>query len=1511
MNQTTSKIIFRYTLCRRRMFLFSTLKILICMFLLINDQLKGIQSQELIAVEIGHNFTITCNTTQQFVSNVTWKHNEEVIANKNTRMITTFTKPSTIENINEIEAETKRNYESSLFVTDAQFADAGIYSCEPTRNDSVASFTVQVLQSPHIVASSEEKVKQRIGHAVELYCLLEVFPHNETFYKQLKWLKDENSAVDFLDKASNLSLVNVTCVNHTLSLTEVYKKENGTYSCVVYDILGAIVSKKDMAVLVMDVPQVSIDYVKAVGADKIYLNWTVNDGNDPVQKYFIQYKEEGSSTLKYYNHIIGGRNTSYVLEKFQPNTSYTLRISAKNSIGSGAPYQYPLPIRTLEKDPIFIPKVGTTGSTPSTITIGWDPPPLEMLPYIQYYELVVAEAGETPRIVEETVYQQNSRNLPYMFDNLKTATEYEFKVRACSDLTKQCGPWSEVVNGTTMDGVASEPTDLYISCDHKNNTRHSVAVRWHMPKVPNGKVVSYHIQLDGSVTYKLDGKLRNETWGPKIRRVDDPHHSTIYNGVNPNTNYTVTVSAITRHRKIGVPATAQCTMPISIPDTISRIMWTKVKAPDEKCVFKLFVPRISERNGPICCYRLYLVRMGNNKNELVSPEKLNISTYQEVHAPNNTEGGAYLAEMFSDAYFRSEIFLGDGKRFFEHQDISATDADKACRHCLRGRPFLRIQSREPVSKVEMSQAENTDVTSAVIKTPPELSQREQLKASNLTEAASKILDKKRRRRRRRNPKVIAGINSDISFDNLMLSENESNSNAIPSYQLSSDDIVDGEIDMNSNYTGFLEVIVRDGDVVLTAYSNYFEIITPGTVPENFQADQDLSVVLNIVIQALAILIGIVLVLIVATCFLHHYNTKNSVPGEEISLRDSLSRALFRGRTPNHRHFIGSGNGKSSDIGPIHKADLCTAYRNRHKDTDYGFLREYEMLPNRFSDRTTKNSDMKENASKNRYPDIKAYDQTRVKLSQLNGIQGSDYINANFVIGYKERKKFICAQGPMESTVNDFWRMIWEQHLEIIVMLTNLEEYNKSKCAKYWPEKISDAKQFGEITVKFVAEKKLGDYLVRNLDVTRRNSASNEEDEERRQITQYHYLVWKDFMAPEHPHGIIKFVRQINAVYSLQRGPILVHCSAGVGRTGTLVALDSLIQQLEEEDQVSIFNTVCDLRHQRNFLVQSLKQYIFLYRSLLDIAQFGNTELSAVLLSSKIDSLKQKLSDGKDKSKLEIEFEKLLAITDETAKSSAVGSNEENMSKNRNEAVIPYDRNRVILTPIPMKENSTYINASFIEGYDNSEAFIITQDPLENTIGDFWRMISEQSITTLVMISEIGDGPRKCPRYWADDEIQYDHILVKYMQSESCPYYTRREFNVTNCKIDDTIKVTQFQYNGWPTVDGEVPEVCRGIIELVDQALNHHNRDTSIGCKSPLTVHCSLGTDRSSIFVTMCILVQQLRTEKGIDICSTARKIRSQRPRLLNSFAQYEFLHRAIANYADLHKLSTETASSEC
>lgn len=133
-------------------------------------------------------------------------------------------------------------------------------------------------------------------------------------------------------------------------------------------------------------------------------------------------------------------------------------------------------------------------------------------------------------------------------------------------------------------------------------------------------------------------------------------------------------------------------------------------------------------------------------------------------------------------------------------------------------------------------------------------------------------------------------------------------------------------------------------------------------------------------------------------------------------------------------------------------------------------------------------------------------------------------------------------------------------------------------------------------------------------------------------------------------------------------------------------------------------------------------------------------------------------------------------------------------------MIPYDRNRVILTPLPGREHSTYINASFIEGYDNSESFIITQDPVEATIADFWRMISEQGISVIVMLSELGEN--KCPRYWPEEENTYEHITVRYVQAETCPYYTRREMIVKNRDGED-LHVTHLQYHGWPTVDGEV------------------------------------------------------------------------------------------------------------
>ena len=166
------------------------------------------------------------------------------------------------------------------------------------------------------------------------------------------------------------------------------------------------------------------------------------------------------------------------------------------------------------------------------------------------------------------------------------------------------------------------------------------------------------------------------------------------------------------------------------------------------------------------------------------------------------------------------------------------------------------------------------------------------------------------------------------------------------------------------------------------------------------------------------------------------------------------------------------------------------------------------------------------------------------------------------------------------------------------------------------------------------------------------------------------------------------------------------------------------------------------------------------------------------------------------------------------------------------------------------------------------------------IFDFIERRGKEICVTIILINllQLSDGPRKCPRYWPDDEATYDHIRVRYIQSESCPYYTRRELCVANTKTDETVVVTQYHYHGWPTVEGEVPEVTRGVIELVDQTLGN-----DVESSGPLVVHCSSGSDRSSMYVALSILVQQLRTEKRVDVFTTTKKLRSQRHGMISTF----------------------------
>ncbi|CAH1153419.1 unnamed protein product [Phaedon cochleariae] len=1363
----------------------------------VNITIEVLKHESPNQLPLGENITIICKT-KWMSSEMMWTFND-----KNVSEQAGFKLEMESENINK---ESGHKYEVSiLHIINIGFDHVGNYKCHAIMKRNDSDFDLDFRQivlnitSPAEVVHISKPTYAKMHEMVELYCLVKGYP-----IEGIKWLKDNEPLTDF---SWNITNTNITYKNSSLNF-EVTKKDNGTYTCIVNTPISQANLSTD--ILVLDKPQITLDFIKPIGTNKIYFNWTVNHGNSPNDlKYIIQYKSEEDEEWVYYQTMINASSTSLVLNvrnnsviTSKNGSQYTIRIMAKNSQGESM-YSTSALVKMLEEEPIFVPKVTVTGVTSSSITIKWTPPPEKFKDHIHYHQLILREYNSTEK--REAV-QPAAKDYLYMFSDLDSATTYNFQVAACSDYSKECGPWSEAVDGTTMDGIAGPPANASVDCRFDNISHNNfVFVSWHHPKERHGTIMSYSVTLEGSASFINDqGLFENITWGPKSTSTSETTLTTRFYNVSSNTNYTVRISGVTRLRKNGLPVTLNCTMPPSLPDKqkLARFHWKKMEE-QGKWIFKLFMPRVSERNGPICCYRIYIVKMESQQklSDLSSPEDLTIVSYQEAH--RTPRGGAYVAEMFASSTFHPEVFLGD------EQVYNTTNTE--CDECIGLRPY---------------------------NTP-----REE-KIKNATNLANRVR------------------------------RNEILSDPLPPY--------DGNLDINSNYTGFVEVIVHGNTrpIFLAAYSSYLDMMNPG--PEVVAAPA--AGTLSLIVQILCGLVVVILVLLGALCILHRYTKQAHAQAVEmITFRTSL-------RSLRGRQRLVSLN--PPDMCPITKSELISAYIEHHRDSDYGFQQEFELLPDRFSDRTTRASDSRENVYKNRYPDIKAYDQTRVKLTQVDSIAGSDYINANYVLGYKERKKFICAQGPMDTTVNEFWRMIWEQHLELILMLTNLEEYSKTKCAKYWPDKTDGDKIFGDITVTHIQEIRYSDYIVRELKIMR--TCAGKELEERN-IVQYHYLVWKDFMAPEHPNGIIKFIKRVNEAYSVEKGSILVHCSAGVGRTGTLVALDCLLLQLKEEGQVSIFNTICDLRHQRNFLVQSLKQYIFIYRALMEVGQYGDTEINASEMKVTLDKLRQ-CDNGKTKCKLEDEFENIINAF-EDRKSCSVASGEENREKNRCDSIIPYDRNRVILTPLSGKEHSTYINASFIEGYDNTESFIITQDPLDGTVHDFWRMISEQGISVIVMLSEIGEG--KCPRYWPEEESShFDHIHVRYVQAESCPYYTRREMIIKSRDGEDQ-RVTHLQYHGWPTVDGEVPEVTRGLIELVDHS---HTMLVRTGCSPSMVVHCNLGSDRSSMFVGLSILVQQLRTERRVDIFTVTRKLRSQRHALINSFAQYEFLHRAIVNYAELHGL---------
>ncbi|XP_015197971.2 tyrosine-protein phosphatase non-receptor type 7 [Lepisosteus oculatus] len=268
--------------------------------------------------------------------------------------------------------------------------------------------------------------------------------------------------------------------------------------------------------------------------------------------------------------------------------------------------------------------------------------------------------------------------------------------------------------------------------------------------------------------------------------------------------------------------------------------------------------------------------------------------------------------------------------------------------------------------------------------------------------------------------------------------------------------------------------------------------------------------------------------------------------------------------------------------PLTAAELQEAAANTQE-----LSQEYLKIPPNFVDQAE--LDIPGHALKDRYKTILPNPQTRVCLWKPGAEgDGETYINANYIRGYDgTEKSYIATQGPMVNTVCDFWEMVWQERSAVIVMITKLKE-KKEKCVLYWPEKTGTFGRF-EVTVDEVKE--CDSYTLRVLTVRVQS--------ESRQVKHYWYSSWLDHQTPACVQSVLKLVK---AVQESQRalccpGPIIVHCSAGIGRTGCFIATSIGCQQLEKTGEVDILGIVCQLRIDRGGMIQTSEQYHFLYLTL--------------------------------------------------------------------------------------------------------------------------------------------------------------------------------------------------------------------------------------------------------------------------------------------------------------------------
>ncbi|KAH9494745.1 hypothetical protein Btru_017776 [Bulinus truncatus] len=470
---------------------------------------------------------------------------------------------------------------------------------------------------------------------------------------------------------------------------------------------------------------------------------------------------------------------------------------------------------------------------------------------------------------------------------------------------------------------------------------------------------------------------------------------------------------------------------------------------------------------------------------------------------------------------------------------------------------------------------------------------------------------------------------------------------------------------------------------------------------------------------------------------------------------------------------------------------------------------------------------------------------------------------------------------------EYERMLWEQKTEKVVMLTNLIEEGKAKCEKYWPD--SGKTMFGEIKVKLKETHHFADFIIRKIELEKK-------DESTRTLTHYHFTSWPDQGVPLTPWALVDFEQKVDA--SKATSPIVVHCSAGVGRTGTFIALHNIMRQAEETGYVDFYNTLAKLREDRTLMIQTADQYIFLHKAAQAAIVCIGTTVTSNDIRNRIKHLEENGLNGI--SNMEKEFNNICAtcMDRETQSENAdnIYQNTESITtetnsdeRNRFPSITPRNSYRPYLN-CETQEMESYINAVFVPGFQKKDQHLLTQLPMPTTFIDFWRLVTQYKVS-LVVAFEV-------------DSMMTDKTIANYLPSGNQPMISSAlEIHSESIKEDSlweeqTLKVTINNSVSKPGHHSLIHLKCKDTELNARKLLNLVNKSRSYNAQvdGRILYTCRDGASLSGLACVLSLLLDRMHHDSCLTVPLVVGSIKSIRPEVIPTFEQYKMLYEALNRY---------------